>query len=554
MAVEIGDQIGVYTISGYLGAGGMASVYQGYHAKLDRHVAIKVMHQAMQQDTAFQSRFEREARIVARLEHPNIVPIYDYNEHDGQPYLVMKFVEGETLKDRLRDGIPAHEQTLQWMTKIANALTYAHNKGVLHRDIKPSNIIIDDDGKPHLTDFGLARIAQAGESTMSADVMLGTPQYISPEQARGNTDLDSRTDVYSLGIVLYEMLTGRVPYKGDTPYSIVHDHIYTPLPPPRSIQPDIPETVERVLFKALAKNPVDRYNTPDEMVDDFRRALEGNSISAAPKPPAKQPTPPTSLSALGDLSEMSGLAALGARIDAMLENNDNEMAKIGRKVRDEFIAEVLTRPQYEQGKQMLKEAYNNGELSEKEYEEGKSQLKAAYKEHKRRVKAQEEAALSPEEPLRRRVEERVKKRREEFFGFLTHLFFYTIFGILFFDLDGWVRGIIQEGDLSPNGGQWVALFWGIGVVFNFFEYFNKFGPGARRREAVIQREYEREWQRLYGESSSSIHKQKNDQFVDDQPFYDDAASRRVRLTDDGEFTDSYLDDLRNDDDQQRRNR
>ncbi|MDX1994886.1 MAG: serine/threonine-protein kinase [bacterium] len=203
MALNTGDQVGQYEIRQQIGAGGMALVYKAYHARLDRYVAIKVLHQTHLQNDAFRARFEREARIVARLEHPNIVPIYDYSEIGTQPYLVMKFIEGRTLRDVLRERQLSTEEVLQLMTPMAQALDYAHQQGVLHRDIKPSNIIIDGRGIPYLTDFGLARLAQAGESTMSADMMLGTPQYISPEQASGKTELDSRTDIYSLGVVLY---------------------------------------------------------------------------------------------------------------------------------------------------------------------------------------------------------------------------------------------------------------------------------------------------------------------------------------------------------------
>lgn len=281
----------------------MATVYKAYHARLDRFVAIKVMHSSYVQNDAFLSRFEREARIVARLEHPHIVPVYDFSEIDKAPYLVMKFIEGRTLKDILREEHLNHQQILTILTPIASALDYAHSQGVLHRDIKPSNIILDGRGVPYLTDFGLARLAHAGESTMSADVMLGTPHYISPEQASGSATLDARTDVYSLGIVLYELLTGRVPYSGDTPYAIVHNHIYTPVPRPSQINPAITPTIEAVLLKALAKSPTDRYSSAGELLNALRQALaepEATSpdgeLARPPEPalvrPPQPPSPP----------------------------------------------------------------------------------------------------------------------------------------------------------------------------------------------------------------------------------------------------------------------
>jgi len=274
-----GENVGPYRVIGQLGQGGMATVYKAYHPQLDRHIAIKIMHQAFLEDETFLARFKREAQIVARLEHPHIVPIYDYNEHNGQPYLVMKFIEGRTLKSFISAGARPLEEILHVMTAVGSALTYAHLKGVLHRDIKPSNIIIDGDNIPYVADFGLARIAQAGESTMSADMLLGTPHYMSPEQAKGQKTLDGRTDLYSLGVVLYELVVGRVPFSADTPYAIIHDHIYSPLPLPTVVNPDIPERVEMVLLKALAKDPADRYETANDMVNAFRSAVQDENLN-----------------------------------------------------------------------------------------------------------------------------------------------------------------------------------------------------------------------------------------------------------------------------------
>ncbi len=283
-----GENVGPYRILEQLGQGGMATVYKAYHAALDRYVAIKVLHPAFTQDPNFLSRFQREARVVAKLEHPNIVPVYDFSEHEGQPYLVMKFIQGETLKARLARGPISQEEVLRVVEAIGAALSYAHEKGILHRDIKPSNVILADDGRIYLADFGLARIAQAGESTLSSDMLLGTPQYISPEQALGKPDLDEGTDIYSFGVVLYELVVGKVPYSADTPYSIIHDHIYTPLPLPRRINPEVPEAVERVLLKALAKDRADRYPDVNNLVKAFREAYSAQLIQ--PPVTVTQPT------------------------------------------------------------------------------------------------------------------------------------------------------------------------------------------------------------------------------------------------------------------------
>ncbi len=266
-----GENIGPYRIMEKLGQGGMATVYKAYHAKLDRYVAMKVLHPAFGEDQNFEARFQREAQVVARLDHPNIVPVYDYAEYEHRPYLVMKFIEGETLKAHLANSKLSPEEIGKIVDSVGAALAYAHEQGILHRDVKPSNVLLSNDGQIYLADFGLARIAQAGESTLSSDVIMGTPQYISPEQARGDKDLDAGTDIYSFGVLLYELITGQVPFNADTPFSVIHDHIYTPLPLPRSLNPEVPESVERVLLKALAKERADRYETVAEMVQAFQR-------------------------------------------------------------------------------------------------------------------------------------------------------------------------------------------------------------------------------------------------------------------------------------------
>ena len=276
MSFTIGENVGPYRIIEQLGQGGMATVFKAYHAALDRYVAIKVLHPAFKEEPNFLSRFQREARVVARLEHTNIVPIYDYAEHKGQPYLVMKFIEGQTLKARMNVKPLTKEEAVNIVDAVGGALAYAHKEGVLHRDVKPSNVLLSPDGAIYLADFGLARMAQAGASTLSKDVMLGTPQYISPEQGQGMSDLDQGTDIYSFGVLLYEMVVGRVPFNADTPFSIIHDHIYTPLPLPSAVNPNVPEEVERVLLKSLAKDRKDRFEKVEQQVFAFRTAvLEG---------------------------------------------------------------------------------------------------------------------------------------------------------------------------------------------------------------------------------------------------------------------------------------
>lgn len=274
MSFQVGETVGRYRIVEQLGQGGMATVFKAYHAELDRFVALKVLHPAFLEDTSFLTRFQREARLVAKLDHPNIVPIYDYAEHEGRPYLVMKFIEGETLKARLGRGPITPDEIQSIVEAVGTALGYAHKQGILHRDVKPSNVLLANDGQIYLADYGLARIAQSGESTLTSDMILGTPQYISPEQALGKKDLDEGTDIYSFGVMLYELTVGKVPFSADTPFSIIHDHIYSPLPLPRHVNPAVSEEVERVLLKALSKERADRHKDVKSLVMAFKQALQ----------------------------------------------------------------------------------------------------------------------------------------------------------------------------------------------------------------------------------------------------------------------------------------
>ena len=273
MSFDIGTTVGSYTIEEKLGQGGMATVYKAYHPRLDRHVAIKVLHPAFKEDQSFLKRFTREARVVAKLEHPDIVPVYDFAEHDGYPYLVMRYIDGDTLKDTLAKGVLSRKEIVRIAQSIADGLDYAHRQGVLHRDIKPSNILLTKGGGVFIADFGLARITQAGESTMSQDMIMGTPQYISPEQAKGTNEIDGRTDVYSFGIIVYEMITGQVPFQSDTGYSIIHSQIFDPPPNPSNLNDKISPQLESVLLKVLSKEPDNRYETAGEFQIAFKQAV-----------------------------------------------------------------------------------------------------------------------------------------------------------------------------------------------------------------------------------------------------------------------------------------
>ncbi len=267
----IGKTLGGYEIKEELGRGGMATVYRAYQPKLDRYVAIKVLPSYFAHDETFMGRFEREAKAVAGLHHPNILTVHDYGEEGGQTYLVMELVEGGTLHERLGQQW-ALKEVQKIVGRVGDALAYAHGQGIVHRDIKPSNILMQREDWPLLADFGLAKAMTGSVSLTREGVAIGTPEYMSPEQAQGNP-VDERSDVYSLGVVLYEMVTGRQPFQADTPVSVLYKHVKDPPPPPRSFRPALPEVVEAVILKALAKDPADRYQKMEDMVSALENAV-----------------------------------------------------------------------------------------------------------------------------------------------------------------------------------------------------------------------------------------------------------------------------------------
>ena len=277
MTLAPGTTLGRYQILEPLGSGGMATVYKAYEPSLDRTVALKVIRQGFAEDADFAARFRTEAQSVAKLDHPNIVHVHAFDESEGRLFLAMQYLEGGTLKDRieaLEPGtlLPPAEVALI-VAQVADALTYAHGLGIVHRDIKPSNIMLTTRGRAVVTDFGIAKIV-SGVALTQTGVGIGTPEYMSPEQGAGS-QVDARADVYSLGVVAYELLTGRVPYLADTPFAIVAAHMRDPLPLPSSINPALPAPAERTLLKALAKAPAQRFASATEFAAALANGLRG---------------------------------------------------------------------------------------------------------------------------------------------------------------------------------------------------------------------------------------------------------------------------------------
>ncbi len=271
----IGKTVGGYEIEAKLGQGGMATVYRARQTSMNRTVALKVLPRHFMKDDTYLQRFEREVKIVAQLEHRNIISVYDYGEYDGQPYIAMRYMSAGTIDDLLVNGPLPMDQILSVFEQIAPALDYAHSKNVLHRDLKPSNVLLDDNEGAYITDFGIARItgAESQGTTITTQGVVGTPSYMSPEQAQGHT-LDGRSDIYSLGVMLFEMTTGRRPFENETPYGIAVMQVTTPPPQPRGINPEISAAVEKVTLKSLSKNPENRHATAVLLAEALKQAIE----------------------------------------------------------------------------------------------------------------------------------------------------------------------------------------------------------------------------------------------------------------------------------------
>jgi serine/threonine-protein kinase len=284
----IGTTLGSYRILASVGQGGMARVYKAYQENLDREVAIKVLPPWYAADSSFVERFNLEARLVARLSHPNIVTVHDASEQNGHLYIVMQLVSGGTLKQRLdqlhlQSKVMETLEVVQIFSQLADALSYAHEQGIIHRDIKPVNVLLDRSGRPILSDFGIAKVlVDTKEGLTRPGAGVGTPEYMSPEQCKGGA-VDGRADIYALGVMLFEALTGYTPFRGDNYPALAHSHIYEPPPRPSSLHPGINPVIEQVILTALMKKPEQRYKQASDMADALKQALSRAPSSIIPR-------------------------------------------------------------------------------------------------------------------------------------------------------------------------------------------------------------------------------------------------------------------------------
>jgi serine/threonine protein kinase len=288
------DQFGRYIIQQELGQGGMATVFRAWDPRFEREVAVKVLPVEFLRDPNFRVRFDREAKLIAALEHPAIVPVYDFGEEEGQPYLVMRYMPGGSLADRIRKNGPLPPaEAAAILQRIGSALDRAHKQGIIHRDLKPGNILFDQYGDAFLADFGIARL-ESTTTSLTGSHVIGTPAYMSPEQARGEMKLDGRSDIYALGVILFEMLTGQMPYKADTPMAMFIKHAFDPIPRAHELRKDLPPTCQAVIERAMAKERDHRFPTGSALASAAAALASAAPTTnlPAPKTTVVPPSPP----------------------------------------------------------------------------------------------------------------------------------------------------------------------------------------------------------------------------------------------------------------------
>lgn len=291
------ESIGRYKIESEIGRGGMSTVYKAYDPRFKREVALKVMPHQFTHDPTFRARFEREAQALAAIEHPAIVPVYDFGEENEQPYLVLRYMHGGSLSDLLRHGPLPLSECVRIFSRLAPALDEMHSRGIVHRDLKPGNILFDQYGNSFLADFGIARLTQA-TTTLTGDSILGTPSYMSPEQARGESDIDGRSDIYALGAILFEMLTGKKPYQATTPMGVAMKHITDPIPRVLDVNANLPPECDTVISTAMAKEREKRYQSASEMVAAEEMIVRKQTAGLRTGIPARSTLPPTTIQSM----------------------------------------------------------------------------------------------------------------------------------------------------------------------------------------------------------------------------------------------------------------
>jgi tRNA A-37 threonylcarbamoyl transferase component Bud32 len=308
------EKIGRYEVKGELGRGGMATVYRAYDPSFEREVAIKVLPRELLHDPQFRDRFRREIKTIASLEHPAIVPVYDVGEEDGLPYFVMRFMPGGSLTQSIDRGKFSLEDAARIIERLSGALAYAHKNGLIHRDLKPDNILFDNNGDPFISDFGVAKITDSA-TNMTGSGIIGTPAYMSPEQAQGDK-VDNRSDIYGLGVIIFQMLSGHQPYEATTPMGVAVKHITDPVPEILKISPDLPQQTDIIIKTAMAKDPGLRYQTATELAQALTKAAFGSK--GTPKAGVPMPTKVAAAPAVAGGGSRRGLIIGGAAVGLLI--------------------------------------------------------------------------------------------------------------------------------------------------------------------------------------------------------------------------------------------
>jgi serine/threonine-protein kinase len=322
-----GRTIGGYQIAEEIGQGGMAVVYRAYQSQLERWVAVKILRATEARGEEFLTRFRREARAVAALRHPNILTVYDYGEERGTAYIVMEYVSGGTLKDCLAGQPMEWPDAATLVMPVGRALSYAHSQGVVHRDVKPANVLLARPNWPLLADFGLVKLIGHQRGITRPGVSIGTPAYFSPEQAAGD-DVDHRSDIYSLAVILYELLTGRLPFVAHSPVEMMLRRLHEPPLPPRQFNPCVSSQMEAVILRALARDPGARYPTMEALLEDLARmpGATGRAVLS----PSQATVPAGSTTRLGSISPVDGPRLVVTGTGAVLLLPQQEEVMIGR--------------------------------------------------------------------------------------------------------------------------------------------------------------------------------------------------------------------------------
>ena len=335
-----GKTLGQYQLIESIGQGGMAEIYRAYQPSVKREVVVKVLSHTLRDEPSFVQQFMQEVDVIAHLQHPQIIPIYDFGQHDDDMYIVMAYMRGGTLADRIdqSQGGLQDEETIRLLDLIANGLDYAHSKDIVHRDLKPNNILMDEQNNPYIADFGLAKFTE-GKLELTNTMMTGTAAYMAPEIAQSGKST-KRSDIYALGIILFEMLTGKVPYQGKTPYKVLSAHLHQPIPKIHELRPDLPEVMQIVIDKALAKEPADRFATARDLAGTFKLAMRTPNPTPVPKAKGKTTSQWTLSIPPAFLAILIILAVVG--VFAIYRSNQTQPSGTEPENPTEQIAESMT--------------------------------------------------------------------------------------------------------------------------------------------------------------------------------------------------------------------